>query len=89
LVENKGMHASKQVYAEEELVAEMGSAFLCAHAGIFETECENSAAYIAGWINALTQPDAKNWIIRAGSQAQKAADYVFEYSAIEKIEPPS
>ena len=76
LIENKGMHASRQIYAEEELVAEMGSAFLCAHAGIFETECENSAAYIQGWLKALKQPDAKNWIIRAASQAQKAVDYI-------------
>ncbi|MEI6714246.1 MAG: ArdC-like ssDNA-binding domain-containing protein [Verrucomicrobiota bacterium] len=76
LVENKGMHASKQTYLEEELVSEMSSAFLCAHAGIFESECENSAAYLQGWLTALKQPDAKNWIIRAASQAQKAADYI-------------
>ncbi|MEI8294974.1 MAG: ArdC-like ssDNA-binding domain-containing protein, partial [Alphaproteobacteria bacterium] len=76
LVENKGMHASRQVYAEEELVAEMGAAFLGAHAGIFEDQSENSAAYLAGWLKALKGADAKTWIIRAASQAQKAADYI-------------
>jgi antirestriction protein ArdC len=76
LVENKGMHASRKVYAEEELVAEMGAAFLNATAGIFESEMENSAAYLAGWLKALKTPDAKNWITRAASQAQKSADYV-------------
>jgi len=76
LVENKGMHASKQTYAEEELVAEMGAAFLNAHAGIFEDQSENSAAYLAGWLKALKGSDAKTWVIRAASQAQKAADFI-------------
>ncbi len=76
LVENKGMHSSRKVYAEEELVAEMGAAFLNATAGIFESEMENSAAYLSGWLKALKAPDAKNWIIRAASQAQKSADYI-------------
>ena len=76
LVENKGMHASRQIYAEEELVAEMGASFICAHAGIFEDLAENSAAYIQSWLQALKGNDAKTWIIRAASQAQKAADYI-------------
>lgn len=76
LVDNNGMHASRQTYAEEELVAEMGSAFLCAHSGIFDDQSENSAAYLAGWLKALQNPDAKTWIVRAAGQAQKAADYV-------------
>jgi len=76
LIDNKGMHASRQTYAEEELVAEMSASFLNAHAGILETEFENSASYISGWLSALKQPDAKSWIIRAASQAQKAADYI-------------
>jgi len=81
LVENKGLHASRQTYAEEELVAEMGAAFLCAHAGIFEDQSENSAAYLAGWLKALRGADAKTWIIRAASQAQKAADYILNTPA--------
>ena len=76
LVENKGMHASRQAYAEEELVAELSAAFLNAHAGILEGEMENSAAYIAGWLKALRGTDAKTWVIRAASLAQKAANYI-------------
>ena len=80
LMENKGIHAdgdtARQVYAEEELVAEMGAAFLNAHAGIMEDELSNSAAYLQSWINALKSKDAKSWIIRAASQAQKAANYI-------------
>jgi antirestriction protein ArdC len=79
LLENKGIDAegeARKTYAEEELVAEMGASFLCAHAGIAEAEFENSAAYLQGWIDALKSKDAKGWIIRAASQAQKAADYI-------------
>jgi len=79
LMENKGMDAegeARQVYAEEELVAEMAASFLSAHAGIMEAELPNSAAYLQGWIDALKSKDAKGWIIRAASQAQKAADYI-------------
>lgn len=83
LLENKGIHhggEARKIYAEEELVAEMGASFLNAHAGIGETEIENSAAYLQGWIKALKSKDAKNWIIRAAGQAQKAADYILNQS---------
>ena len=62
LLENKGIEAegeARKTYAEEELVAEMGASFLCAHAGIIEAELENSAAYLQGWIDALKSKDAK------------------------------
>jgi antirestriction protein ArdC len=67
-----------KIYAEEELVAEMAASFLNAHAGIMEAEVENSAAYLQGWINALKSKDAKSWIIRAASQAQKAAEFIIK-----------
>ena len=40
-------------YAKEELVAEMGAAFLCGHVGIVERTIDNSAAYIASWLERL------------------------------------
>ena len=61
-------------YSKEELVAEMGAAFLCAHAGIVNTTIENSAAYIKGWLKALQ--DDKTFLVSAAAQAQKAADYI-------------
>lgn len=80
LLENKGMDAtgdtSVKTYAEEEFVAEMGASFLNAQAGIMEDEIGNSAAYLQSWIDALKSKDAKGWIIRAASQAQKAAHYI-------------
>jgi antirestriction protein ArdC len=62
-----------ETYSKEELVAEFGAAFLCAHAGI-ETTINNSAAYIDGWLKKL-RSDKKLAII-AASQGQKAVDYI-------------
>lgn len=79
LLENKGIEAEdthRKIYAEQELVAEMGASFLNAHAGLIEDELSNSAAYLQSWIDALKSKDAKSWIIRAASQAQKAANYI-------------
>jgi antirestriction protein ArdC len=61
-------------YSREELIAEMGSAFLCGQAGISPAVIDNSAAYLQSWINVL-KGDSK-LIVSAASQAQKAADYI-------------
>jgi len=58
----------------EELTAEMGAAFLCAHVGIEQATIENSAAYIASWLTAL-QNDPR-LVVQAAGQAQRAADWV-------------
>jgi len=61
-------------YAKEELIAEMGSAFLCAHAEIVERTIENSAAYLNGWLQRL-KGDCK-LVVHAAAAAQKAADFI-------------
>ena len=63
------------VYSREELVAEFGSAFLCAQAGIDNT-LNNSAAYIKGWAKALRADN--RLVISAASQGNRAADYILE-----------
>ena len=60
-------------YCKEELIAEMGAAFLCGHAGI-ENTIQNSAAYLQNWLEAL-QNDNK-LIVQAAAQAQQAADFI-------------
>lgn len=60
--------------SKEELVAEMGAAFLCGHCGIEQQTLENSAAYIQGWLKALK--DDRKLLVHAASQAQKSADYI-------------
>ena len=61
-------------YSREELVAEMGAGFLCAHAGIESATLENSAAYIRSWLQVLK--DDRRAVIVAAGQAQKAADFI-------------
>jgi len=61
-------------YAREELVAELGSAFLCADLGITPEVREDHAAYIASWLEVLKQD--KRFIFSAASHAQRAADYL-------------
>jgi antirestriction protein ArdC len=61
-------------YAREELVAELGSAFLCADLGITPETCEDHAAYIASWLRVLK--DDKRFIFSAASHAQRAVDYL-------------
>lgn len=61
-------------YAKEELVAEMGAAFLCGHAGIVQQTIENSAAYINSWMAKLKED--KKLVIQAAGQAQKASDFI-------------
>ena len=61
-------------YGKEELIAEMGSAFLCGYAGIVDRTINSSAAYLEGWLKQLKQD--KTLIVHAAAQAQKAADFI-------------
>ena len=63
-----------QDYSKEELVAEMGSAFLCGHCGIEPSVIENQAAYIQNWLKKLQSN--KKWLVYAAAKAQKAADFI-------------
>lgn len=72
ITDNQGFGSDS--YAFEELVAELGAAFLSGTAGIDQTTIPNSAAYIDGWSKQLRQE--KTWMVRAAGQAQKAADYI-------------
>lgn len=61
-------------YGQEELVAEMTAAFLCAHCGIEDTTIERSASYCQGWLDVIKK-DVKLLVV-AAAQAQKAADFL-------------
>lgn len=60
-------------YAREELVAELGAAFLTSSLGT-ASNVEQSASYVAGWLKALRSD--KSLIIKAASSAQAAVDYI-------------
>lgn len=61
-------------YAFEELVAELGAAFVGAHLGIGSVVTPNHAAYVKNWLRVLRND--KKAVFTAASQAQKAADFL-------------
>ena len=56
----------------EELVAELGAAFLYADLDLMPGHCDDHAAYIGSWLKALKND--KRAIFTAASHAQRAAD---------------
>jgi antirestriction protein ArdC len=72
-------------YAREELVAEMGSAFLCAALGIVPTV--RHADYLGSWLEVLREDNRA--IFRAASGASKAADWLLARHAdhVARAEP--
>ena len=63
-----------RAYSQEELVAEMGAAYLCGVCGIENVTIDNSAAYLQSWMQVLRNDPTM--LVRAAAQAQKAADYI-------------
>ena len=61
-------------YSQEELVAEIASAFVCGASGIAPATLGSSAEYIAGWLAAL-RADRRLVVVAAGL-AQRAADLI-------------
>ncbi|WP_412033184.1 ArdC family protein [Nitratireductor aquimarinus] len=61
-------------YAKEELVAELGAAFLSADLGLTPEPRADHASYIASWLKVLK--DDKRAIFTAAAHAQRAADYL-------------
>jgi antirestriction protein ArdC len=63
------------LYAKEELVAEMTSAFVCASLGIVPTV--RHADYLGSWLEVLREDNRA--IVRAASAASKATDYLLAF----------
>jgi len=79
-------HASfgSKEYSREELIAEMGAAFLCGLTGIAQATIENSAAYIQSWRQIINN-DPK-LVVLAAAQAQKAVNHICGQKIAEGIE---
>ena len=61
-------------YAREELVAELGAAFLCADLGLTLEDREDHAAYIGSWLKVLKSD--KRAIFQAAAYGQRAIDFL-------------
>jgi antirestriction protein ArdC len=65
---------AEESYAMEELVAELGAAFLCAALGLANEPRKEHAAYLGTWLQVLKQD--RRAIFTAASQAQQAVDWM-------------
>lgn len=74
-----GKRFGDDAYAVEELVAELGAAFLCAELGITLEPRLDHAQYLTSWLSVLKAD--KKAIFAAASAASKATDYLAGFSA--------
>lgn len=80
-----GERFGDKAYAFEELVAELGAAFLCAHLEVTNTPRLDHAQYIQSWLEVL-KGDTKA-IFSAASQATRAVDYLCSLQPPVNAEP--
>ena len=69
-----GKRFGDNAYAAEELIAELGAAFTCAHLGLNTEPREDHAQYINSWLKVL-KADSRA-IFTAASKAQHATDWL-------------
>ena len=78
-------HWGDEGYAKEELVAELGSAFLCADLQITPEVRDDHASYIHSWLTVLKND--KRAIFTAASHATNAVDYLHALQPMETQVP--
>lgn len=64
-------------YAFEELVAEIGSSFLCARFGLTKKVRSESIAYIKGWKEGLNVKGSMAYLEKAAKFANRASNYIY------------
>jgi antirestriction protein ArdC len=74
-----------QSYAAEELVAELGAAFLCSDLVITQDVRPDHAQYLASWVQLLKQDSRA--IFTAAARASEAANYLRALSAASTVLP--
>ncbi len=74
-----GTRFGDNAYAVEELVAELGAAFLCAEVGSAKEPHPDHAAYLASWLRVLKAD--KKAVFTAASAASKAVDFMVKAAA--------
>jgi antirestriction protein ArdC len=72
--ENTNFDFGSKDYSREELIAELGSAFLSAEAQIDNSVIDHNTAYLTSWLKVL-EGDNK-LIVYASAKAGKAVDYI-------------
>ncbi len=65
-----------KTHSKEELIAEMGAAFLCGEAGILNKTIDVSSAYIQEWLKVLRAD--KRMVVQAASKATQSTKYILK-----------
>jgi antirestriction protein ArdC len=78
-----GKRFGDSAYAAEELIAEIGASFLCAHARI-DGQLEHAASYVESWLRILRTD--KRAVFALATKAQQAADYVLKLAQPPELE---
>jgi len=73
-----GKRFGDEAYAMEELVAELGAAFQCAHLGITSEPRLDHAQYINNWLDVLKSD--KKAIFTAAAKAQEATSFLLRFN---------
>lgn len=73
-----GKRFGDKAYTFEELVAELGAAYLCAELGVTPIARPDHAQYLAGWLAVMKED--KKAIFTAASQAQRAASFLMGFA---------
>lgn len=71
------------VYAQEELIAELGAAFLCADLEVTNEPRADHAAYAALWLKHLTEHPFSLFI--AASRAERAVTFLTDFDELKKL----
>ena len=74
-----GKRFGDRAYAFEELVAELGAAFLCAGLGLANAPRPDHAAYLDSWLKVMRED--KRAVFTAGARAQAAVDWLDKAAA--------
>ena len=70
-------------YAFAELIAELNTAYINAMLG-FESRITDNVSYINSWLSVMKND--KKFIVSASAQAQKASNFILEFSNVEQLE---
>ena len=70
-------------YAFEELIAELSTAYINAYLG-FESRITDNVDYINSWLSVMKND--KKFIASASAQAQKASNFILEFTKVEQLE---
>lgn len=78
-----GKSIDDPVYAQEELVAELGAAFLCADLDVTNEPRPDHAAYVATWLKQLKEHPFS--LFMAASKAERAVTFLSDFDELKKL----